>query len=745
MNVHAPFTLDRRGFLKGTGYVALSFSLPGAALAQQAPAAAKPKLPGDLDTNRLLSAWLKINADQTITLSIGKVELGQGILTAVAQVCADQLDVDIERIKIVSGDTFTVPNEGTTAGSQSMTGAAVAVEQAAAEVREILLDLAAKKLGQPIGSLTVANGVVTAANGAKATYGELVTGQELAREATGQTKLKPREQYRYSGKSHPRIDIPPKMLGDAIFVQEYRPAGMVHGRVVRPPAYVAKLTEIDTASVEKMPGVLKVVRNGSFLGVIAQREEQVAAAAAALTRSAKWDVQKSMPGTDGIYDWLLAQKPKDIEIKNDVRKDSTPVAKTIEQTYLRPYHMHASIGTSAAVATLGADGVTTIQTHSQSVFETGAAIAMLLGVDKTKVRCQHMQGSGCYGHNNADDAATDAALLAQAVPGKPVRLQYTRDQEHKWEPYGAAMVNKVKATVDAKGDILDWTMELWSTPHGTRPGNDAGNLLSARYLEKPFPMPTPVNGGPPNYSADRNGIALYEFPGQKVVTHFITEMPVRVSSTRGLGAYANVVAIEQFIDELAVAANADPVEYRLRYLKDPRARDVLVKAAEVFGWSKWQKRANRGRGIAFAKYKNTSTYCAIAMEVEVTPRTGRFRVVRAACTGDAGQLVSPDGVANQLEGGLIQALSWTMKEEVKFDDTKVTSEDWAGYPIITFAEVPPVEVVLIDRPGQPYLGAGEASQGPSGAALANAMADATGKRFRRVPFTPERVKGVIDA
>ncbi len=736
--------LDRRAFLKASGYLALSFTLPLEVFAQNA-APARPKLPGDLDSNRMLNAWIRINPDETVTLQIGKVELGQGVLTAMAQVCAEQLDIDIARIKIISGDTFIVPNEGTTSGSLSIPNGAVAVEQAAAEVRDILLELASQKLGQPVAGLKLDNGVITAGNGTQVSYGQLVTGQELAREATGQARLKPVSQQRLVGKSIPRLDIPAKMTGEAIFLQEHRPAGMVHGRIVRPPAYVARLLSVDIAQAEAMPGVLKVVRNGSFLGVIAEREEQVAAAAAVLARTAKWDVQKSMPGTEGIYDWLLAQKPKDIETKNDPRKDTTPIAKTIESTYYRPFHMHASIGTSAAIATLGADGVTTIQTHSQSVFDTANAIAMMLGVDKSKVRCQHLQGAGCYGHNKADDAAADAALLAQAVPGKPVRLQYTREQEHKWEPYSSAMVVNTRASVDARGDVLDWNLELWSLPHSTRPGGNAGNLLSAKHLEKPFVQPVPVNGGPPNYAADRNAIALYEFPGQRVLTHFITDMPVRVSATRGLGAYANVFAIEQFIDELAVAAKADPVEYRLRYLKDPRARDVLTQAAEKFGWNKWQKREGRGRGIAFAKYKNIAAYCAIAMEVEVTRRTGRIRVVRAVCVGDSGHMVNPDGCMNQLEGGLIQALSWTLKEEVKFDDTKITSEDWASYPILTFSEVPPVEVSMINRPGEPYLGTGEASQGPSGAALANAMADATGKRFKCIPFTPERVKSVLEA
>jgi CO/xanthine dehydrogenase Mo-binding subunit len=402
--------------------------------------------------------------------------------------------------------------------------------------------------------------------------------------------------------------------------------------------------------------------------------------------------------------------------------------------------MHASIGTSAAIATLGADGVMLIQTHSQSVFETALAISKMLGMAPDKVRCQHLQGAGCYGHNLADDAAADAALLAAAVPGKTVRLQYTRAQEHLWEPYGSAMVIQTQAGLDEQGNVLDWDLQLWSTPHGTRPSGEPGNLLSARYLAKPFAMPLPVNAGGPNYAADRNAIALYDFPGHQVLTHFITEMPLRASSTRGLGAYANVFAIESFIDELAFAAQVDPVAYRLRYLKDERARDALVKAAEKFGWATWRKTEGRGRGIGFARYKNIAGYCAVAMEVEVNRQTGRIRVIRAVASSDTGQVVNPDGVMNQIEGGMIQSLSWSLKEEVKFDDTKVLSNDWSSYPILTFSEVPPIEVVLIDRPGAPFLGTGEASQGPTSAALANAVFDATGVRFRRLPLTPERVK-----
>jgi len=318
-------------------------------------------------------------------------------------------------------------------------------------------------------------------------------------------------------------------------------------------------------------------------------------------------------------------------------------------------------------------------------------------------------------------------------------LQYSREQEHAWEPYGSAMVMKAKASLDAQGNVLDWDYTLWSTPHGTRPSGQPGNLLSAAYLEKPFAMPKPVNGGGPNFAADRNAIALYDFPGHNVTTHFITEMPLRVSSTRGLGAYANIFAIESFIDELAHSSGADPVEYRLRFMKDERARDAIVKAAEKFGWSQWRKTPGRGRGIGFAKYKNIAGYCAVALEVEVNRQNGRIRVLRAVASADCGHMVNPDGISNQIEGGLIQSLSWTLKEEVQMDNTRVLSRDWNSYPILTFSEIPPVDMVLIDRPGQPFLGAGEASQGPTGAALANAVFDATGVRFRTLPLTPDRV------
>jgi nicotinate dehydrogenase subunit B len=733
-------TLKRRDFLKGAGYLSLAFGIPFVSQSDaisQTAAPSKPALPGDLNSNSKLNAWIRINANQTVSLLVGKVELGQGILIAVTQVCADELDVAIERIEVISGDTALVPNEGVTAGSFSMPNCATAVRFAAAEVRAILLDLAADKLKLPVATLSVQDGVISS-GAQKVSYWELLSGEALNREATGLVKPKPTNQLRYVGKSVQRPDIKAKAMGEAIFVQELRPKGMLYAHIVRPPTYVAKLTSVQTEVVEKMPGVVKVVRNGSFLGVVAKREEQALAAAKTLSSSAQWQVEKAMSGTEGIFDWLRATKPTrliqtKVQPRPEVNGKVEAAAKTIKATYLRPYQMHAAIGTSAAIATLGADGVLTIQTHSQSVFETSVAIAKMLGMAPDKVRCQHVQGSGCYGHNLADDAAADAALLAVTVPGQPVRVQYTREQEHLWEPYGSAMVVDVQAGVDDKGNVLDWDLQVFSTPHGTRPNGDPGNLLSARYLEKPFVMPVPTNAGGPNFAADRNAVALYDFPAHKVLTHFITEMPLRSSSLRGLGAYGNVFAIESFMDELALAAKVDPVEYRLRFQKDERARESIIKAAEAFGWSKWQKAEGRGRGIAFSRYKNIAGYCAVALEVEVNKTTGVIKVIRAVASADVGHIVNPDGVINQIEGGLIQSLSWTLKEEVKFDDTRVLSSNWAGYPILKFSEVP-------------FLGTGEASQGPTGAALANAVFDAIGVRFRRLPLTPERVKaGLVKA
>ena len=732
---------SRRGFVKASGSLTLAFAL-APSLPRVAAAAGDPaELPGNLRRNPMLNSWITVNTDSTVILKIGKVELGQGTMTSAAQVAADELYIDIDQLDVISGDTWMSPNEGTTAGSGSAPGCMPAVQHAAAEVRQLLVELAADRLGADAASLSLDNGTITAPNGASVTYGELVEGLDLERQATGDpVALKPVEEHRYIGRSVPRLDIPDKVMGRARFVQELRPEGLVHGKVVRPPNYEARLASVDTSGVEAMPGVLKVVRDGSFLAVIAERDGQALNAAAALEAAAEWEVPSNLPTSDGIFDWLQAEATE----ANEYVNTGTPSgggARTMEATFYRPYHMHGSIGPSAAVAEMDeGEGVVTVWNASQSVFGTGNAIAAMLGMEPEKVRMVHTEGSGCYGHNMADDAAADAALLARAFPGRPVRLQYTRAQEHQWEPYGSAMVMNVRANLDEGGNVLDWHFNNWSTGHSTRPsGGDPGQLLSARYLEEPFQGPAGRDFGGPNYGAGRNAEAPYEFGHQTMTVNFTPKMPLRVSATRGLGAFANVFAIESFIDEIAVEAGADPVEFRLRYLNEPRARAVLQKAADAFGWDSWEGGRGKGRGIAYARYKNYAALTAVAIEVEVNRRNGRVRVTRAVAANDSGHMINPDNIANQIEGGLIQSLSWALKEEVRFDDTRIISKDWASYPILTMAEVPSVEVHLIDTPGGDYLGTGEASQGPAVGALANAIADATGVRYRRLPFTPSRI------
>ena len=723
---------SRRTFLKTAGALTLTFAMPLKAYAD---------LPGNLAEHPRLSAWLRIDADGSVTLMIGKVELGQGIVTAIRQICADELDVAYERITVISGDTAITPDEGVTAGSMSMPQCGMAVRQAAAEVRWILLELAAERLGAFADALTVEDGTIRGPGG-DVTYGDLVTGTELDREATGTAPLKPRETYRYVGQSVEQLHLRAKVMGAPVFVQDLRPEGLVHGRVVRPPTYEATLESIDAARVEAMSGVLRVVRDGAFLGVIATREEQAIAAAEALAEAANWSAPTtSLPEQSEIYDWLQAQPAETTTALETVRTDDRAVAQTVRAIYQRPFQMHASIGPSAAVALMTDAGDLIIDTHSQSVFWTAESISQMLRMDPERVRLRHVHGAGCYGHNMADDAAADVALLARALPGRSVRLQYSRADENRWEPYGSAMIIYTEADLDTDGNVLDWRVDVRSTPHNTRPMREAGNLLPARYLEDPIPVPVPGNIPAPGFGSERNAIVLYDFPGHRVRNHFVTAMPLRVSALRGLGAYANVFATESFVDEIAHIGQADPVAFRLDQMPDGRARDVIAACADGFGWGAFERREGHGRGIAFARYKNIECYTCVAMEVAVD-EDGRIRVLRVVAANDSGEIVNPGGIEQQIEGGIIQSLSWSLHEEVAFDSHGVQSATWSDYPILRFSEVPPVEVIQINRPGAPFLGTGEGSQGPTVAALANAVVDATGRRLRQLPFTPDHVRQV---
>jgi nicotinate dehydrogenase subunit B len=736
--------LDRRAFLAVGGGLVVAFSIGPKAVAQSAaPTPPAPDRPGSLKTEPFLDGWIRIGSDGSITVFTGKAELGQGIKTALIQLAAEELVVAPDRVTIVSADTERTANEGYTAGSHSMQDSGTAIRHAAAQVRALLVGLAAERLGVAAEGLHVANGVIASDGGRAVTYAELATGQLLHVEAAPQSKLRDPAEHKVVGKSMRRVDIPAKVTGGPAYVQDLRFDGMVHGRIVRPPAPSAAPARLDANALPKLAGLLQIVRDGRFLGVVCEREYQAVLAQRALARAAQWD-ERARPLSPATLYEAMRSSPSQDDVILDRGTGAGPAgaATMLAATYQRPYQMHGSVGPSCAVARF-ADGRYTVWTHTQGVYPLRRALAEMLGTAPGQVHCIHVEGSGCYGHNGADDVAADAVLLARALPGRHVRVQWMREDEHAWEPYGPPMIVDLRGSIDASGAIVGWQHEVWSNTHSTRPGA-AGDLLAGTELAAPFaptpprPLPQPEGGG------DRNAIPLYLLPNARVVHHFLPAMPLRVSALRSLGAYMNVYAIESFIDELARAAKVDPVTLRLRHLGDSRAQDVVRRAAERFGWAAWRPQVGRGRGFAFARYKNLGAYAAIAMEVEVHRDTGAVRILRAVAATDSGEAVNPDGIVNQIEGGIVQSSSWTLAEQVSFDRRHVTSLDWGGYPILRFPQVPErIDVVVIDRPGQPFLGTGEAAQGPTAAAIANALADATGKRFRELPFTPERVRAAL--
>jgi CO/xanthine dehydrogenase Mo-binding subunit len=699
------------------------------------------KLPGNLNTNRRLDRWLRINRDGTVTAFPGKVEIGQGILTALAQIVAEELDVSLERIRLAPTNTTYSPDEGMTSGSQSITDGGVALRYAAAEARDLLLQRAAARLRVSLEQLSVADGVITARSGENITYWDLASDDLLAREATAEIAPKPASLHTVIGMPTPRRDIPAKVRGAPSYVHDLDPPGLLHGRIARPPSYEARLAGVNEAEVRALPGIVAVVRDGSFLGVVAEREEQSIRALTRLKRIARWEESTVLPETtDPRFLFKESTEDEVISEKRDAAA-AARAAKTLEAEYTRPYIAHASIGPSCAVARFE-DGRYTVWTHSQGIYPLRRDLAGVLGVEEGRVAVIHMDGAGCYGHNGADDAALDAALLARAVPGRPVRVQWMREDEFGWEPYGPAMVVKLKADLDAQGNVVGWTEDIWSNSHSTRPSGLGGiNLLAAWHLAQPFKPSPPRNPPLPGGGSHRNGIPIYEFPNERVTNRLVKRMPVRVSALRALGATANVFAIESFMDELAKAAGADPVEFRLRHLKDPRARAVIETVAAKAGWRKGEKGdGTRGRGIGFARYKNGACYVAVIVEVEAG---NEIAVKRAWATIDAGLVINPDGIANQTEGGIIQTVSWALKEAVQYDRSRILTSNWSDYPILTFEEAPQVEVTIVNRPELPPLGAGEGAQGPTAAAIANAIHNALGVRLRDMPFTRERVLAAL--
>jgi nicotinate dehydrogenase subunit B len=712
-------------------------------------------LPSSLARNPQLDLWIRIDPADTITLFTGKVELGQGLRTAIARIGAEELDVSLDRIRVCTADTHHGLNEFFTAGSQSMEDSGAAMRQAAAEARVHLLARAAEGLGVSIDRLEVRDGTVSVRDGSdRVTYWQLLGGKRFGAAATGEIAAKDPRTYRIVGRPGRRIDLIGLVTGTARYVSDLVRPGLLHARVLQPPSPRAELASLDDGPVRSLPGVVAIVCDGSFIGVVADREDQAVRALGALRERARWIESETLPPEDDLADWLVAQPVRSFRVVDGVAQEGPvePIAPdsraafTLAATYTRPYQMHASIGPSAALAE-SRNGALTVWSHTQGVYPIRAALAQALGIEVEKVSVIHVEGPGCYGHNGADDAAYDAALIARAVPERPVLLQWTREDEHAWEPYGPAAVVKVSASVDASGQLLDWSHDTWSNTHLLRalPYGDRTAFIGAARREAPMPFAQPQPATFYHAGIHRNADPLYAMPRRRIAKHFVENTPLRTSALRSLGAYANVFAIESFMDELAASAHVDPLAFRLQHLDDARARAVLTAAAERVGFADRKHGDDRGCGIAFARYKNQKAYAAIAVIARVDRASGAIALERAVIAADAGQIVDPSGLANQLEGGFVQSASWTMKERVRFDRVRVTSRDWDSYPILRFPEIPEIETILIDRPGEPYLGSGEATQGPTPAAIANAVFDAIGVRLRDVPFTPERVRAAITA
>ncbi|HLI83476.1 MAG TPA: molybdopterin cofactor-binding domain-containing protein [Bryobacteraceae bacterium] len=734
-----PSIVSRRDWLKTGGALVVGFSLGVRAGRAQGAEPAKPLDPKEVDS------FLAIHGDGSVTVYCGKVDVGTGLRIAVRQMAAEELGIPVDRIKLVEGDTGLSPDQGGTGGSTGLTRGGSEVRQAAATARQALLRMAAEKLNRPADELTIADGEVRPiSGGAGLTLAALMGERRFDLKVDSKAPLRPAAQYQVIGKPLARPDVPGKCTARGNYIQDFSLAGMLHGRVVRPPAVGAKLLSVDESSIRGIPDV-RVVRIENFLGVVSP--DEWAAVRAARELKANWSEGESLPGNEELERYLR---------ESPVERDQTapenvsasvifaPPIKHLSATYFWPNQSHASLGPSCAIADMRPDGLT-VWSSSQGTHGLRISFAKLFSLPAEKVRVIYLEGAGSYGGNGNDDAAADAVLLSKAV-GRPVRVQWMRHDEHGWDPKGPQQLLDVKASLSDDGRIIDWNTQMWlpAARPGTRPflGIDAAGIA----------QPHGQNAG----SVSQNGDPPYAVASPAVVTvHWIKETPLRISNLRAPGKIANVFAVESFTDELAAAAKADPVAFRVRGLEergnDPRALAVVKRAAEMIGWqprpSPNPKAAEGGmlvgRGFAYMRYKQAENYVAMAMEVTVERSTGRVAVRRVVCAHDCGLVVNPDALRNQIEGCIVQTLSRTLHEEVKFDRSRVTSLDWASYPILRFPEAPAVEVALLDHPELPLMGAGEAATAPVAAALGNAIFDATGVRLRTVPFTAARVKAAL--
>lgn len=719
--------IARREFLQQTGYLSIGFSLlgcsQGSKAATPAPTAASVNFTPVPPTNIIpdgsqIDAWLQVLENGQIRILTGKMELGQGLKVVMQQVAGEELNISPQDIDVIIADTGRTQNEGVTAGSRSVERSAMTVRRAAAAAREQLKQLAAKKWNIDTSQIHLKAGQIQNSQGAVLSFPELLANQQLSAAIPENVPLKPKDQYQWVGSSIPHPDLEKIVRGASIYIQDMRLPEMVHARLVRPPVYHARL-ESWNKEVESMPGVVKVVENGSFLAVIAEEEYQAVKAAETLRKKAKWRTDKVLPAVDSWADFML---------KNGEKADHPPADsdRTHHAVYAKPYLMHGSIGPSCSLA-LYKEEKLHIWSHSQGVYNLRATVSDMTGLPETSIRVTGVRGSGCYGHNGADDVGGDAALIAMAFPDRPVRLQWQRSDEHQWEPYGSAMRMELSATLSNAGQIESWRYDLWSDGHSTRPRGDAGNLIGARYLANP----TPFGGSNRVGGGTRNAEPYYRIPQVKVADHHVAG-PLRTSALRSLGAYANIFAIESFMDELAEKAGKDPLAFRLEHSEDERSITVL-KALQALIKNE-SADSGTGLGIAFSRYKNSASYCAVAAKVMVDLEEKIVKPIKMWAVLEAGEAINPDGLKNQTEGGMIQSASWTLKEEVKFSTQEIISKNWIDYPIIRYDAIPETKVVIIDRPDLPPLGAGESAQGPAGAAIANAVYTACGKRVRELPI-----------
>jgi len=678
-------------------------------------------LPKDLAANPTLSRWIRVHADGMIDVSVGKVELGQGIVTALAQIAADELGVELATIRMIPAGTDG-PDEGFTAGSMSIMDSGSALRMAAASVRARFTAAA----GNPIFS-----------------YADLAGSVDLDVPAEPDAPLRSPDTAAGSavgsavGSDVQRLDLPDKVFGRPRYIHDLRLPGQLFGRVIRPPSRGARLI-----AVEGLPGSdgITVVRNGSFLGVVGADEAATVRAADDVRKAASWAEHDSLPDEGELDKFLRAGPHETIELADD--GTDPPDDRPLRATYSRPFIAHASMAPSCGTAVWTGPGRVDVWSHSQGVHPLGRAIAAALGLDPAGVRVQHVEGAGCYGHNAADDAAFDAVLLARAVPGRPVQVLWSRQDELAWAPFGSAMTADMAATLSPEGKLSSWRYDVYSQGHTARPGY-AGvpGLLAATFVENPAAYPAAVDpSAASGYGSTRNALPGYDLPRRRVTGHRLLASPIRSSAMRALGAYLNVFAIESFMDEAALVAGRDPLEFRLAHLSDPRGRRVLTAAARAAGWGR-PVPEGVGLGLGYARYKGRGAYCAVVAEVE-TEADIRVRALTIAV--DVGQVVNPDGVRNQIEGGAVQSASWTLTERVRFNRRHVTSDTWETYPILTFSQVPSVAVTIVDSGAEKSVGAGEAAQGPTAGAIGNAVAAAVGVRVRDLPLTTEAVVAAIE-